>query len=1194
MASTNLRITDIGIDRSNDIWITGRDINKYNGDSYNFYNFQNSKVPSNSPYYLDTRSISIDRDGVKWVGCAVSPYLSQVGVFSINDEYAEIVDSWTFNEMGITGGSLETSLIYASPYGNEILAFVCPLNQGAGVTGSDYIGTTGGNLYRHEKGSNIWEEVIKGKVWDHIYDIKSTGYNGNGFEYWIATESGIYIFDGGSRMYMEEILDGAETIKNGKLLNSYNSPLPSDRILSIDFDIEGNAWVGTDDGICYITKDGRFSVWKNSTHPLLIPAGEISVVKSISNGQVFFAAGNGYFGNGTGLYYFNGNTTINYTDSNSSLVNNNVTEIISFVKKSINSTKSYYPDEILLAIRDEICILDFIIPHVYASANDVGAPGWNFIEHKAFDSSGIPKVDKYSWVYPSWRTYHDYDLSNSHPGLDSRNLFLTTNLSDIADGSAGTLDYWREGPVEDFANYLSRIPINDPSWVNGITGPVNNNTAIEVNSVILGERYISAYNIISQASYDPISIGLNTNGIEVFVYNPNPANGSTGPTGPNDMGFLVYYNKFGQIEGSLVMRGEKTYIMDIKNSPDNESLYILGAYNKNIQIGEFIWGGSGGGSEGGGPIGSPIGLTNIAYPGITGESSEYPWILDSYTGSTAGYFLPSWYSSGSGSSGYFIMEIDSDLGGTTSYEDIDFSDLSEVEKKFKVKNFRYFPTDKMSSTRVHYKGSIEVTKDVVNVVMDIQDEIVYTYVNGYSKWEDSIEVSPLLGNDKGSYSWTSAYMSFHRDLRFKNAFSASNGSEVSSEFTISSVSTEGSNGSTIITGNASGSFTLNNKNIISTSGSDIYSWYILLDVKNIIYNYSIYYGIPTSPSPVVATSDRSLHYIICGIKGSTGDVFGTERDYIKTEYGLSLISVNPLGTSLHLGTYEVGYTGPSGTETLLKVTGIENSNSFIYAGIRYYDLLDIYKFDKEGAYPSEFISNAIGASGSYSTSFAVSKDDNVFVTGTIKDTGITGGGSINVPSEYIGFSSLSIADKPKIGKAKGDIISRPGQGSWRWCDVHRDGKNMKVPMLSTIFFVNYNSNIFGKNNYRWVLSDHKTGNIILDVKESPYFIFTFDKAGFYTLYNSVEDSEGNVYEMSKNAYIEVINHTAKTQDNIYPDTVNSTDYDKLITSPLRSSRFADFNKDLRNQQIRINEKNEVPFGSAIVIKNNRDATFRND
>ena len=149
-------------------------------------------------------------------------------------------------------------------------------------------------------------------------------------------------------------------------------------------------------------------------------------------------------------------------------------------------------------------------------------------------------------------------------------------------------------------------------------------------------------------------------------------------------------------------------------------------------------------------------------------------------------------------------------------------------------------------------------------------------------------------------------------------------------------------------------------------------------------------------------------------------------------------------------------------------------------------------------------------------------------------------------------------------------------------------------MLSTIFFVNYNSNIFGKNNYRWVLSDHKTGNIILDVKESPYFIFTFDKAGFYTLYNSVEDSEGNVYEMSKNAYIEVINHTAKTQDNIYPDTVNSTDYDKLITSPLRSSRFADFNKDLRNQQIRINEKNEVPFGSAIVIKNNRDATFRND
>ena len=1195
MASTSLIITDITIDKSNDIWITGRDINKFEGSSYSLYNFQNSNIPSNSPYYLDTRSISIDSDGTKWVGCAVSPYLSQVGVFSIIDEYANEVDSWTFDEIGITGGSLETSLIYSTPYGSEVLAFICPLNQGVGVTGNtSIIGLTGGNLYRYEKSSDKWDEVIEGKIWDHIYDIKSIGKSGSHFEYWIATASGIYIFSGGSKMYMESILDGAETIKNSRLLNTYNSPLPSDMILSIDFDEDGNAWVGTSDGICFITKEGKYSVWKNSTHPSLIPNEPITRVKSISNGNVFFSAGEGYFGEGTGLYYFNGETSINYTSLNSDLANDNVTEILSFGNKSINAGSSYYPDEITVVCQNEICIIDFIIPHVYASANSVGDSGWDFIDHIPYDSRGIPNVDKYSWVYPSWRTFQDMNLSNLHPGMDPRNLFMTTNLSDIADGSAGELGYWRDGQIEDFSQYLSRIPIKSPEWVKGITGPVTSSTRIEVNSAIIGNRYISAYNMISTDSYDPISIGFDASGTEIFIDNPNPANGSPSITGPNDMGFLVYYNKFGQVEGSMILRGEKTYIMDMKSSPDGESLFILGAYSRNIQVGEFIWGGSGGGFEGGGPIGSPIGITNLEYPGITGATLEYPWILDSYTGATSGYFLPTWYTEGSGSSGYFIMEIDSDLGGTTSYQDIDLSDISNIEKKFKVKNFRYFPTDNMSPSDDHYDGSIEITSDRIGIVINMKSDIVYTYAGEYDKWKDVDSVPGSLGNDKGSYYFTSAYISLHRDMSIDRAFSASNGSETSYDFRMTSISTETSNGSTVITGNAQGPFLLDNYQIIPENLTDLYSWYILMDSNGIIRSHSTYSGIPISDSPVMSVADRDSHYMICSIQGPTGEVFGTPRDYMKSEYGISLVSLNSRGNMEHLGTYEVDYSGPIISQTPLKVGGIEASDNFIYSGIRYYDILDIYKFDKEGAYPREFISGATGATGSYLTSFAVSTEDYVFVTGTIKDTGITGGGAIEVPSDYIGFSSLSISEKPVTGKAMGNIISRAGQGSWKWCDVHRDGKNMEIPMLSTVFFVNYNSNIFGKRNYRWVLSNHKTGEVILDVKESPYFIYTFDKSGFYTLYNSVEDSEGNIYEVSKNAYIEVVNHTIKTQDNIDPYTVNSTDYDKLINSPLRSSRFSEFDRDLRNQQKKISEKNQIQFGSGIVVKNNRDATFRKD
>ena len=76
MPTTFFYINTAALDSFGDVWCVGRDLTKYDGESWDYYNYQNSVVPSNSPYFLDTRSISIDNENSKWVGCAVTASLS--------------------------------------------------------------------------------------------------------------------------------------------------------------------------------------------------------------------------------------------------------------------------------------------------------------------------------------------------------------------------------------------------------------------------------------------------------------------------------------------------------------------------------------------------------------------------------------------------------------------------------------------------------------------------------------------------------------------------------------------------------------------------------------------------------------------------------------------------------------------------------------------------------------------------------------------------------------------------------------------------------------------------------------------------------------------------------------------------------------------------------------------------------------
>ena len=178
-----------------------------------------------------------------------------------------------------------------------------------------------------------------------------------------------------------------------------------------------------------------------------------------------------------------------------------------------------------------------------------------------------------------------------------------------------------------------------------------------------------------------------------------------------------------------------------------------------------------------------------------------------------------------------------------------------------------------------------------------------------------------------------------------------------------------------------------------------------------------------------------------------------------------------------------------------------------------------------------------------------------------------------------------------MGIDLGNIISRAGTAAWNWVDVHNSDADLFVPLLSTVFMNNYDSKIFGKTNNRWVLTNSITGEVLLDVRDVQYFIYTFTQSGYYSIQNTVEDSAGNVYEISKPAFIKVVNQTFPRPDDPNPDFVNSYDYGFIDPYTGSGTQYNKLGKSLLEQQVEIMLQNVVPFGSALIIPDNPDATF---
>ena len=1337
MPNSSLYINQIDLDQEFYVWASGQDVRRFNGLSWEYYDSTNSAVPQVSPYYLDTRCISIDPEDKAWFGVAQGPTsgnasINQVAVFWINTNKVDEGESWTFQALGTFDQPQEVSLIYACPFGDDILAFINPLNGVGGTGASAYTrikGATGGRLFYHLKETDQWDETIEDYTWPHIYGIETKGYEGKNYFYYMGTAEGLFVVPQG-KLQTLTLTNGSKYIQQAKIYNTSTSGIISDNVYCLDFDENGNLWIGTDVGLSYF--DG-VEFWNYG-----VTGGPITSVKARDNGHVFYSIGDGELGQGTGLWHFNGTTHTQFQTSNSNLVSNDVLSIEIIGHNTTQEGLVIHENDFWVLGYNNLSLFDYDLPHVYASSKYAGATGWNFTYYTATGGGApLPKVNKYTWNSPEWMVYDDSYLALKHPGLDPRNLFLTTKLTDIADGRAGEQAYWNNWPIPTFEQDLITESIQSPLWdelISYIAGASGNIGMVNITSstsqTFLGEkRYYISGNIepdIYTGGYS-VQFGYYSDNTPAILSDIGPSLNSNTALSHNTQnngktGFIVSYSESGKVESILPFKGFSTEIQSLCSSEDGLYLYASGTFDKFIEVGEFVWSAYENLSGPTGATGSPIGVTNSMVPGATsgsyagiGVPSNGTILLNSnwdisvgstdavgsggcdfgFSGITAGYgwnydginkvylnFVDSGsvnrystistiltgqtirisegintayyrinqiyrdtdsfgidityqsgstgsvpYTGGTGmnissydrystvypytlyngtsqpnSKAIFVAKIGRDLGNISSFAGVTGDYNNSVQKAYRINSFRHFvPT-------LSYPGgtaytSIDSSKYYVNLAITHEASIPVTFNTLKNAWNrnDDLSTSHSIIGDSSENIFGS-YVKLDCDNLALSKVVNSTGT--TGGFYIDEIKSANNESGVLLTGQTKGGFSMFGLDISHPSPSDYssYPFYIIAGpTGNGVTGGIINIGGTSSNSninKIHSAKDNSGYYINTVIgdygQGLTGSYFFNQIVLGSTgENYLYTAEITDQGTVKNI--FSNG-TGVLDRETEILYFDKFDNNQFISS----------YKINTPGltGYNVALLkTNNLGKNldlenlGLFSGDITFVKDSgsNLFLSG-INLSGTTGGtGSLVYFGATGGFSTLIEQYKPELGINLGNIISRPGSGAWTWCDVHATDNYMEIPLLSTVVFNNYASNIYGKKNNKWILSNSETGDELLNIKGSPYFIYTFVNPGYYTIYNQVEDSAGNVYEVSKAGFIKVINHKDKRSDDMRPDFVDSSDYGypnpPLLARDYRAMRLG---KDLMYQEMEILKANQGQFGSAIVIPNNPDSTFNKE
>jgi hypothetical protein len=547
----------------------------------------------------------------------------------------------------------------------------------------------------------------------------------------------------------------------------------------------------------------------------------------------------------------------------------------------------------------------------------------------------------------------------------------------------------------------------------------------------------------------------------------------------------------------------------------------------------------------------------------------------------------------------FVAKIGRDLGNISSFAGVTGDYDNSVQKAYRINSFRHFvPTSTYPGGTAY--TSIDSSKYYVNLTITHEASTPVTFDTLKNAWtrNDDLSTSPSIIGSSTENQFGSYVKLDCDNLALDNVI---NTIGTTGGFYIGDIKSSNNESGILITGQSKGDVNMFGLNLSHPSPSNYssYPFYIIAGpTGNGITGGIINIG-GTSANPninkIYPTKDKSGYYVntIMGdygqgltgsyfgdqiVLGSTGENYlytaeitdqGTVKNIFSNETGvfdreMEILYFDKLDDNQFISSYQINTPGLTGYKVALLKTNNAGKN------------LDLENF------------------GLFTGDIAFTKDSssNLFSVG-INTSGTTGGtGSLVYVGATAGFASLIEQYKPDLGINLGNIISRPGSGAWTWCDVHSTDNYMEIPLLSTVVFNNYASNIYGKTNNKWILSNSESQEELLNIKGSPYFIYTFANPGFYTIYNQVEDSAGNVFESSKPGFIKVINHKDKRPDDKRPDFVDSSDYGypnpPFIARDYKAMRLG---KDLMYQEMEILKANKGQFGSAIVIPNNPDSTF---
>lgn len=107
------------------------------------------------------------------------------------------------------------------------------------------------------------------------------------------------------------------------------------------------------------------------------------------------------------------------------------------------------------------------------------------------------------------------------------------------------------------------------------------------------------------------------------------------------------------------------------------------------------------------------------------------------------------------------------------------------------------------------------------------------------------------------------------------------------------------------------------------------------------------------------------------------------------------------------------------------------------------------------------------------------------------------------------------------GQRRGHLPSWYGSGSFTNNDLRVFKEHFLLPLAVPVFLIHNQSEIPGKDQTRWIVTNTLTGEKIIETADKPFLIINFIEESFYTVECWVTDSNGNESYTKQSGFIDV-------------------------------------------------------------------------